>query len=299
MDWNRTKTILILTFLVFNIFLASDLYKKQTDISGLEMQNQVTLDEQLKDLNVTYDNDPSLQSKKMAFISGNVHYFTDKEEKTLEENTSQDITINGRKLISTLKKPYLISDPDAPSAYSIFLETYVYEGGKYQYFRKDSNDPNIVYFVETHEDKPLYSQDSGMVVVTLEDDKIVSYTQTYLNLKEIVKERKIDPVSETIGLLVSQQDIVAYDKVQDVSIGYYTVTSEDERDTFVFVPTWRVVVENKKNDKPERYYYVNAIEKTVFSDSEENTESDNEEEDESNDKTFDPDSSSPQSTKGD
>ncbi|MDP4553004.1 two-component system regulatory protein YycI [Alkalihalobacillus macyae] len=300
MDWNRTKTILILTFLVFNIFLASDLYKKQTDISGLEQQNQLTLDEQLKDLNVTYDNDPSLQSKKMAFISGNVHYFTDKEEKTLEENTSQDITLNGRKLISTLKKPFPISDPDAPSAYSIFLETYVYEGGKYQYYRKDSNDPNIVYFTETHEDKPLYSQDSGMVIVTLEDDKVVSYTQTYLNLEKIVKERKIDPISETIGLLVSQQDIRAYDKVEDVSIGYYTVTSEDERDTFVFVPTWRVVVENKKDDPPGlRYYYVNAIEKTVFSDSEENADNDTEEEEESNDKTVDPDSSTPQSSTGD
>ncbi|MBN8208845.1 two-component system regulatory protein YycI [Bacillus sp. NTK071] len=299
MDWNRTKTILILTFLVFNIFLAGDLYKKKTEMSSLEYQNQITLEDQLKDLNVTYDNDPSLQAKKMAFISGNVHPFTEKEEKTLEENTSQDITLNGRKLISTLKKPYPISDPDAASAYSFFLETYVYEGGKYQYFRRDSNNPNIVYFVETYEDKPLYSQDSGMVIVTLEDDKVVSYTQTYLNLKKIVKERKIDPISETIGLLVSQQDIGAYDEVKDVSIGYYTVTSEDERDTFVFVPTWRVVVENKKNDKPERYYYVNAIEKTVFSDSEENADSDKGKEEEIDRKKVETEPSTPQSSTGD
>ena len=278
MDWNRTKTILILTFLVFNIFLVSDLFKKQTDISEAQQINKVTIEQQLKKLNVTYKKNLPEQSEKMSFISGDVHEFTEEEEKTLEEGTSQDITLDGRKLISTLKKPFPISDPKAPSAFSIFLETYVYEGGKYQYYTTAPDNPNIKYFVETFEDLPIYSQDSGMLIVTLEDDKVVSYTQTYLSLKEIGKERKIDPASDTIGLLVNQQDISLNDEVKDVSIGYYTtVPNEDERDTFVFVPTWHVVVENKKNDEPAQNYYVNAIEKTVFSDPKESNGSKEEE----------------------
>ncbi|MFP3338977.1 two-component system regulatory protein YycI, partial [Micrococcus sp. SIMBA_131] len=74
------------------------------------------------------------------------------------------------------------------------------------------------------------------------------------------------------------QDIGLNDEVENMSIGYYTtVANEDERDTFVFVPTWQVVVSNKKNDDPEKNYYVNAIEKTVFSDTEESIESEQEE----------------------
>ncbi len=278
LDWNRTKTILILTFLVFNIFLASDLFKKQTELSEIEQQKQVTIEDQLKNLNVTYEKNLPVQSEKMSFISGDVHEFTEEEEKTLEEGTSQDITLDGEKLVSTLKKPFPISDPTVASAYSIFLETYVYEGGKYQYYGPAENNPNIVYFVETFEDRPIYSQESGMLIVTLEDDKVVSYTQTYLSLQKIGKERKIDPASETIGLLLNQQDIGLNDEVENMSIGYYTtVENEDERDTFVFVPTWQVVVSNKKNDDPEKNYYVNAIEKTVFSDTEESIESEQEE----------------------
>lgn len=299
MDWNRTKTILILTFLVFNIFLASDLFNKQTELSDLEQYEQVTIEDQLKNLNVTYEKNLPVQTEKMSFISGDVHEFTEQEEKTLEEGTSQDITLDGRKLISTLKKPFPISDPDESSAFSIFLETYVYEGGKYQFYARDEKNPNIIYFAETFEDRPIYSQDSGMLIVTLEDDKVVSYTQTYLNLKEIGKERKIDPASETIGLLVNQQDISLNDKVEDMSIGYYTtVTNEDDRDTFVFVPTWHVVVKNENKDKPIQNYYVNAIEKTVFSDPKE-VETNEQEDEKDSDDSEKPDPSKPKTVTSD
>ncbi|WP_347548231.1 two-component system regulatory protein YycI [Pseudalkalibacillus hwajinpoensis] len=299
MDWNRTKTILILTFLMFNIFLVSDLYKKHTELSGIEQYKQVSIEQQLENQDVTYEKTLPIQEEKMSFISGKVHEFTEEEEKTLEEGTSQDIKLDDRKLFSTLKKPFPISDPTDPSAFSIFLETYVYEGGKYQRYTSDTKNPDIIYFVQTYEDRPIYSQNSGMLIVTLEDDKVVSYTQTYLNLKEIGKERKLDPASETIGLLLNQQNIRPYDKVDDVSIGYYTVTIEDQRDTFVFVPTWRVVVSNKKNDDPERVYFVNAIEKTVFSDTEENLGSDEENEQDSVEEPKAADPSKPQSSTGD
>lgn len=255
-------------------------------MSGHEQLKQVTLEEKLASYNVTYKQKPSIQSENMPFISGKVHEFNEQEEKTLEEGTGQEIELDGNKLISTLEKPYPIKDPTLPSAFSIFLETYVYEGSKYEYSHS-ANDKNIIYFVETYEDdRPIYNQSSGMLIVTMEDDKVISYTQTYLNLDAITDERKIDPASDAIEVLLNQQELELDDVVEDVSLGYYTVTSEDEREKIVFVPTWRVVLTNsKKEDEEPEVYYVDAIEKNVFSDSKDNEEG--EDNVESNDETND------------
>lgn len=299
MDWNRTKTILILTFLVFNIFLVSDLVKKHTKMSDLEQIKQVTLEEQLKNFNVTFEKKLPGQTEKMPFISGKVHEFSEKEEKILEEGTSQDIELTRNKLISTLKKPFPINNPDQPSAFSIFLETYVFEGSKYQLSHRSKDNPDLIYFVETHEGRPIYNQNSGMLIVTLEDDKVISYIQTYLALDDLTDERKIDPASDAIGVLLNQQYLEPNDRVEDVSLGYYTVTSEDEREKFVFVPTWRVVLTNEKSSKEPDIFYVNAIEKNVFSDTEEakgleSSEGDGEGESTDNN----PEPSTPQSSTG-
>ncbi|WP_270180566.1 two-component system regulatory protein YycI [Alkalihalobacillus sp. CinArs1] len=300
MDWNRTKTILILTFLVFNIFLLSDLISKRTDISGLEQLQQVTLEEKLDSFNVTYKKKPTVQTENMPYISGKVHEFNEKEEKTLEEGTSQEIELDGNKLISTLEKPYPINDPTRASAFSIFLETYVYEGSKYEYSHS-ADDKNIIYFVETYkDDRPIYNQNSGMLIVSMEDNKVTSYTQTYLDLSSITEERKIDPASDAIEVLLNQQYIELNDVVEDVSLGYYTVTNEDEREKIVFVPTWRVVLTNSKNEEQEpEVYYVDAIEKNVFSATEDDEEiEESEEEGNGDNQGKDLDPSTPQPSSG-
>ncbi|MGA9288872.1 MAG: hypothetical protein WBV93_11055 [Anaerobacillus sp.] len=68
----------------------------------------------------------------------------------------------------------------------------------------------------------------------------------------------------------------------------------------MFVPTWHVVVENKSKEEPAKNYYVNAIEKTVFSDPAESNGSKEEEEDvESKDQAKPEDPPSPQTSTSD
>ena len=107
MDWNKTKTIFIIVFSILNVFLLSLYSNRYSESQLIDKPNNTPIAEKL-----ILDNIKVLEKdneiKEAAYVSGNVHNFSQEE---IEELNNQTVEISiSDKLVSTFEKPIKITD---------------------------------------------------------------------------------------------------------------------------------------------------------------------------------------------
>ncbi|HEY4599812.1 MAG TPA: two-component system regulatory protein YycI [Cerasibacillus sp.] len=265
MQWSQIKTLFILCFLVLDIYLIFQFIEKQQAANiGLLEREEITLEQQLKDDDITIENTPN-QRVEEAFIKVRQKDFSKEDRDRLEGLPNQEavITNENHLIISQFKEGIALPDKVTEEQLQEIVQANILYGDEYQ-FGEWNKEKNVIYFFPIKNGRPVYFNPSGVVVIYLnEKNEIILYTQTRLDKADINSEKKplIHPV-EAVGRLYNNQHIVSGDTVNKLTVGYQTVVPLADG-VQVFVPTWKITVNKEKS------FFVNATEGIIFTSSDE------------------------------
>lgn len=231
MDWGRSKTILILSFLCLNILLGFQLFQVQNaneNFSNDSVRDSYSIEKMLelnsirlvsaiptetpkvRDLIVKYELLPSLRQYFDKPIKANAVF----ERKTLSDIISEQI----------------------PSA---------------KYYELDKSLSTNTYYVmnQMYKDRPLYNVQLDLYAV---DGMIGEYLQSKVEIKEIESKpvEQVMSASRALQFLIENY-LMKGMVIQSIELGYHG--QEFQTDTQLLAPKWRFVL------KDGTRYYVHAI----------------------------------------
>lgn len=273
MDWKKTKSIFILTFLVLNLFLGYQLYQKN-DINNIAFLSEQPLEERLAINKISYQDKIPKYKAEQTLISAQRYKFTEEEKKLdskdigFDEEASTDITLR-YKLKKTIDLPEK-DTKDLIGELTKFLEENVTRGKDYRYYKWDK-EKNIVWFNQTYFEKPIfynaanfispktgeldYEAPNGMIQFMLDENgDLTEFTQTYLNIMRQGAYQEIITPKKALGRLLDTNHIKKGHKIHDIQLGYYSLVGVG--DLQVYAPTW--FIETEKGQ-----FLVNATDSSI------------------------------------
>src|SRR5690625_163625 len=264
MNWEQIKTLLILSFLILDIYLVAQFLdkKEQADIGVLE-QHQSTIEDQLKAESIKLPELPQEEYEE-TFISVKQKVFLP-DEITLNKSTiaQKQSLITDYFIASVLDKPLEIGKEIPNKQLEEIFSQLVISPEEYKFWNWNEK-LNVLMFFQTKMDRPIYFNQNGLVLVFLNDkNEIVYYTQTMLGEADTLAEKRelIKPI-RAIETLYNGNELNQGDEITTVNIGFHTRVPF-EGGVQVFAPIWKVNVNDEKD------FFVNAIEGFTFSTKEE------------------------------
>lgn len=258
MQWGQIKTLFILCFLILDVFLVNQFINK-TEQAQYVLLPDTSIEEQLEAEDIQLQNIPK-DSPKKTRISAKRYDFNEEDEEKLEERENQISTIgeNGKILTSKFKEPVEIDLESDDSKISGIVKEEILFGDEYEYWGYNEK-WNVLIFFQLHEESPIYFNESGVVLVSLNEEKtgIQGYLQTRLDeVKSRGEEQELIKPIQAISTLFNKNKIYNQDTVTDFDIGYFTLVPLQEVGNGVqsFSPTWNIHVNENRN------YFVNGLE---------------------------------------
>jgi len=245
MDWNRIKTIFILTFLVLDIYLMYEFFKLR-DSSQYEYSTEASFEKRLKADEIEFVELPKNHQKDL-YLSAKPKVFLEEELKELSETKlkGQRLSINeGTRLDAVLDKPFQLNQKFDPTELNAFVKANVLHGEQYRFWKKEDN---IITYYQQYDDKMFYKNISGELTIYLSvDNSIVSYGQTFLeDVEKLSEEDKIIQPLKAIEMLYEKGSLRPKSKITKVELGYFTFINTSTAQ--VLTPAWRFVVNNEEN----------------------------------------------------
>jgi regulatory protein YycI of two-component signal transduction system YycFG len=266
LDWNKIKTIFIITFLILDIFLFFQFIQKRNN-SQLEIMVEENIEEQLAANKITHVDLPK-EPAQAAYITGKSREFHEEETRSLKGQTV--VLLDSKTIHSSLKDPIAIPKTDKGYFFEEFLRDSVLDGTKYKYWKLDEKEKKIYFFQQFKGKNIFHNQYAAIVADINEKNEIVSYTQTMLtDVKEMGGESKAQEIitaTKALKTLYLKGEIESGSRVTKVELGYYTVVIPSSSGFQVIAPTWHFVL-NGKDD-----YFVNAIEGQIIRMGKDNTQ---------------------------
>ncbi|MCA1032279.1 two-component system regulatory protein YycI [Bacillus timonensis] len=257
MDWNKTKTIFIITFLVLDLFLGYQFIEKRNS-RQLDIITEASIDEKFEAEEITYVELPKVQ-KEGTYISGKPKLFTSEDAKLLEKQQIINLE-NPAILQSILKEPYKLSKENLKMRLNQFLKENVLQGESYVLWKIDEQTGTLALF-QTYKGKTFYSipnNISAMLLININEEyEIISYKQTMLvDIVEEYDKEEILPAIKALENLYKNDYLKSGSDVTKVELGYYPLVQLS--DSQVLTPTWHIIVDNKVD------FYVNAFEGQII-----------------------------------
>ncbi|MBA9028054.1 two-component system regulatory protein YycI [Peribacillus huizhouensis] len=257
MDWNRTKTIFIMVFLILDIFLLDQFMGKKSD-NKYDYMAQASIDELLKEENIEYT-PMTKQKQKENYLVAKTKVFKKDDLKSLKDQEITIVDVDRTKVVGTFKTKTKISEKLQSSEIDLFVKENIYHGEDYRYWTHDKTSNSIIYY-QAFNSKLFYNNSKGKVTLFLNENKeITSYEQTYLeDIEEFNEPKEMIPPIKAIEALYLKGDIPPDSKIT-AKHGYYnSLQSNSSSSSFLLVPTWRIVVDDKKD------LFVNAFDGEVI-----------------------------------
>ncbi|MEH7224785.1 two-component system regulatory protein YycI [Bacillus sp. JJ1566] len=254
MDWSKTKSVFIITFLILNIFLGYQLVQKR-DSSQLGVLAERSIGEKFADEEISYEALPK-EPVELSYISGKVKIFTEEDVKNLK---NQEVSIETAGVLKgEFKEPIKISLADQVKIQQ-FVKDNLLDGEKYSVWSIDEKAGTIV-LVQQHKNYKVFGQSlniSGVVYLYVnEEQEATSYEQTLIpEFLEHELEELITPI-QTLENLFDNNHLKSGSHVSKVEIGYYPLLPYSESQ--LLAPTWHVVVDDQTE------IFVNAIEGQII-----------------------------------
>jgi regulatory protein YycI of two-component signal transduction system YycFG len=256
MDWSKTKTIFIITFLILDCFLGYQFMEKRNS-SQLDVILETTIEEQLQANGITYVELPK-GITKAAYVSGKSKEFTKEEIKKL---SGQKVTVqDDKELKGAFVHPISLNFKD-PYRLKEFLQRHIIDGQKYTFWAFDEKSNTVICY-QMYDGKIIYNNENGKLLIHVnERNEAVSYEQTMLDdLQKYERKQDIVPAIKAIETLYKKGYLEPGDRVTSVELGYYGLVQFTASQ--VLTPTWHIVV-NEKED-----YFINAFEGQIINDEE-------------------------------
>lgn len=260
MQWNQIKTLLIVSFLVLDIYLFVQFMEKKeaADIGVLE-QPTTSIEEQLKDDRITYSPLPDKEYEE-TFISVEQYEFNEREIKKTDFQIDQEITIvKDHFIVSKLEDRVTLNESARKKQIEQVFSQLVHHADEYAYWNWNKEE-NIIIFFQEKFDRSVYYNQNGVVLLFLNDqNEIDFYIQSMLGEAESLAEKQelMKPM-QAIETLYRANELSYDSHINNVNIGFHTRVPF-ETDVQVFAPIWKVQVNDEKD------YFVNAIEGFIFS----------------------------------
>jgi regulatory protein YycI of two-component signal transduction system YycFG len=252
-DWNKTKTIFILVFLILDLFLIYQYFEKKNS-NQYELIAESTFEERLSENEIKYTALPK-ESMKERYVSSKSKIFTEDDIKKLN---NQVVTLySNQKLFAKLEKPFPLSEGTHNEALDAFVKETILNGDLYKYWDYDKATNAIIYY-QTYNDKMFYNNMNGKLVLYMNANReVTSYEQTLLeNIEEFNEKEEVLPAIKAIETLFSKGYLKPKSKITKVELGYYTLVQLTA--SHVLTPTWRIVINDEEN------MYVNALEGQII-----------------------------------
>ncbi len=259
MDWNKTKSLFIIVFLILDIFLLYQFVHFRA--AKLEVNKETTLEEKLKDAEIEYSSMPD-GSVTEKTISAKAKMFSDKDISALKNQNA--VLGDENTIVSTLEKPIAIGTGERKyQELEAFMDMYITAGSSYEFWRKDGN---TIIYSQVYNGRVLFNNSNAQIVFQLnEKDKVIGYEQTMLdNIEEFDENQAIKPAVEALGSLLTNGYLANGSKVTDPELGYYTLVEVTESEILVLVPTWHFKVNGQED------YFVKGTDSEVLNTEEEN-----------------------------
>ncbi|AUZ28535.1 MULTISPECIES: WalRK two-component regulatory system regulator WalI [Bacillus] len=276
MEWNKTKSIFIVAFLILDIFLGYQFFQKWQATSKEYEVIKNDVEHDMKADHITYEG-LNKEATEGYRITANQKTFTKeeiealKDQKPLMDMPSDDHKVTSLKMKFT--NPIALSKKNIEDDAQALVSSKIQDGEKYKFWKVDKSKKEVIFF-QTYEGHYIYQKTDnssnmiGQVVLHLNDKyEVVSYDQTTLEtFKQIQKESLITEM-DAVELLYYQNQLKEYSTVKSCKFGYvaqYPLTS-----TQVLAPVWRITVEYEKKVNGEKktvqeYFTVNALESTIL-----------------------------------
>lgn len=257
LDWNKTKTILIIVFAVLNVFLYSLYLNRYTEAQNVQVVEETSIEESFQLDNIQYDALPT-EYEEASYVLAEILEFPEDELEGLNKQTFTEGTEN--QLVSNLEEPYAQLKNKGEYDFTPFLDEYVLNGDEYVLWKIDE-DLREASFFQTVEEKPIYFNKNAMLTIYWdEEDEITHYEQSLFSKFESYNKKKdLLPPIQALNTLYSRGYLKQDSKVASMQLGYSTLIQLTE--TQVFAPTWHVHVELQDEEED---YFINAIDGKII-----------------------------------
>lgn len=275
MEWNKTKSIFIIAFLVLDIFLGYQFFEKRSS-SEYDVIKNSSVQTDMNEDHITYGT-LSDNAKEGSRITANQKSFTKEEIESLKGQKPKMDMPSDKHKVTKLKmeftSPVALSKDSVEDDAKALVSSEFQDGEEYKLWKVDKDKKQVIFF-QTYQGKYIYQENDdasemiGQVILHLNDkNEVVSYEQSTLDtFKEIQKESLISEL-DAVESLYYQNLLKAHSTVKTVKFGYiaqYPLTS-----TQVLAPVWRITVEYEKTvdgtkKKVQENFTVNAMDSRVF-----------------------------------
>jgi regulatory protein YycI of two-component signal transduction system YycFG len=254
-DWSKTKTIFIVTFMLLNIFLAYQLSEKQ-DQDRMSQVAMPELESRIDDQNIEVEiSDSSLNEDVSGGpITGMYRTFQNVFlEQTLEGQQAE--LLDETRIYSEIDSPFSLVPANLEASLEGFLEQYVFRGEEYEVAAYNDEEGTVGLY-QTFEEQKIdeYERENFHLELQINDDnEVVSYEQTYMTIVEQAEEQELLTPLEVIDILLDDTSagIGTEATVMNAELGYYNLLEVDANFQ-IFAPVWRVTID-------EEDYFVNAM----------------------------------------
>ncbi|GIO28245.1 two-component system regulatory protein YycI [Ornithinibacillus bavariensis] len=262
MQWGQIKTLFILCFFLLDIYLLFLVIQKQSN-EDLPLKETEELREQEQELeleNIKYPDNLPDSIPDEAYVSLKQKTFDESEVKQIESQENQEIRIvNNSFILGKFKKTIAIPENATDEDIERLISSTVYLGNEYKFEYWDEESNVLVFFQVIKDDRPVYYNQNGMIMIYLNDkNEMIAYTQSLLGEPSPINDEKtlITPL-KAIYTLYENRLLLSYDEATEVEMGYHSMLPL-ESGTQVLVPTWKITI----NDTKERF--VNAAQRYVI-----------------------------------
>ncbi|GGK30194.1 hypothetical protein GCM10010965_23800 [Caldalkalibacillus thermarum] len=247
MNWANTKSILIVVFLLLNIFLGWQLWQKHTNHPELAFIYEHSLDELLLLHQITLDTDLDPEQPHMAQLE--VRSLTESDRPNLPDAQGQSITVKDNVIISAFSPAYPLEGEFDPQLFKeLFVKEYVYRGEDYNFNYMDEAE---ISYIQYYGEFPLFI--GSLTIFLNEQGGVTGYKQRYYHVVNEGDKQPIISSYTSLRTLLDQQVIPPLAVIREVTLGYYGQVYAAENQ--VLTPTWRIIYEDRNQLKVT---YVNA-----------------------------------------
>jgi regulatory protein YycI of two-component signal transduction system YycFG len=240
MDWSRAKTILILAFLVLDLFLAGQLIQMMQQKQEYTQNTPVTqqeIDKQLKAHHL-------ILTAAIPKAPDQIYPYQATVTTTLDGNWERD----GKAFVKTFATPPSFKSRDELDNL-LKAEVPFFNDYQYQPNHPDSGSKRI--YLQYAGGHPIF--DARLEVTVKPKNRIASIRVVHYSLKELSSPVNLAPVNNALYRFITSGELGKKSTITEMKLGYYA-KYPNASDNFILIPYWRFRV---KND----YFYVNATQR--------------------------------------
>ncbi|MFS0788707.1 two-component system regulatory protein YycI [Shouchella sp. 1P09AA] len=263
MNWNRTKSIFIVVFLLLNVFLGWQFVDRVMEGQLQSIEQAPEIVERLNDNNITLpDGNVNTSDARGVVLEGSRTSFTSEEIEQLEDE-GHSVEAQGQtpnEIRVELSEPIDIHSALSTSTdegFAPFLAENVLYSDQYVFSKREDD---LLHFNQTYNQVDTFiDNDEALTLELNDDDEVVAYEQQRYSFDENRDERDIIPYMDALRVLLDNHYLSMNNSVEKIEFGYYSLSDQTPR---FFSPMWAVTVDRSSADAEEkdmRVYLVNAL----------------------------------------